>query len=119
MNVAHNFFIQDKPHLYKEAIKHYEPIVKKSTESVSVHLLNCYFANILQLLSVTAIVLANLCVSYIMTSNNEEAEEVMRKIEKEEERVGFQVCERNGKTKLSLFTFLTRNRIKKFTICVS
>ena len=31
--------------------------------------------------------LANLCVSYIMTSQNEEAEELMRKIEKEEEQV--------------------------------
>lgn len=34
LNVAHNFFIQDKPHLYKEAIKYYEPIVKKNSESV-------------------------------------------------------------------------------------
>lgn len=33
--------------------------------------------------------LANLCVSYIMTSQNEEAEELMRKIEKEEERVAY------------------------------
>ena len=32
----------------------------------------------------SAIVLANLCVSYIMTSQNEEAEELMRKIEKEQ-----------------------------------
>lgn len=40
-------------------------------------------------LDVTAIVLANLCVSYIMTSQNEEAEELMRKIEKEEERQNF------------------------------
>ena len=36
---------------------------------------------------VTAIVLANLCVSFIMTSQNEEAEELMRKIEKEEDRI--------------------------------
>ena len=34
------------------------------------------------LLGVPAIVLANLCVSCIMTSQNEEAEELMRKIEK-------------------------------------
>ena len=34
-------------------------------------------------------VIANLCVSYIMTSQNEDAEELMRRIEKEEERVGF------------------------------
>jgi len=41
-------------------------------------------------LDVTAIVLANLCVSYIMSSQNEEAEELMRKIEKEEERVSYE-----------------------------
>ena len=40
-----------------------------------------------QLLDCTAIVLANLCVSYIMTSQNEEAEDLMRAIEKEEERI--------------------------------
>ena len=45
----------------------------------------------LQILSITAIVLANLCVAYIMTSQNEDAEDLMRKIEKEEERIGFQV----------------------------
>ncbi|CAN0180172.1 unnamed protein product, partial [Discosporangium mesarthrocarpum] len=39
---------------------------------------------------VPAIVLANLCVSHIMTSQNEEAEELMKKIEKEEERVAYQ-----------------------------
>jgi tetratricopeptide repeat protein 30 len=40
-------------------------------------------------LNVSAIVLANLCVSYIMTSQNEEAEELMRKIEKEEEQLAY------------------------------
>ena len=34
--------------------------------------------------------LANLCVSYIMTAMNEEAEELMRKIEKEEERLYYE-----------------------------
>lgn len=38
----------------------------------------------------SAIVLANLCVSYIMTSQNTEAEELMKKIEKEEEAVSFE-----------------------------
>ncbi len=37
-----------------------------------------------------AIVLANLCVSYIMTSQNEEAEDLMKKIEKEEERAAYE-----------------------------
>jgi tetratricopeptide repeat protein 30 len=41
-------------------------------------------------LDVTAIVLANLCVSYIMTSQNEEAEDLMRRIEKEEERIAYE-----------------------------
>merc|ERR1712066_406265 len=40
------------------------------------------------LLSVTAIILANLCVAYVMTSANEEAEELMRLVEKEEEKMG-------------------------------
>ncbi len=41
-------------------------------------------------MNVSAIVLANLCVSYIMTSQNEEAEELMRKIEKEEEQLAYE-----------------------------
>eukprot|EP00955_Chlamydomonas_euryale_P001955 21837-Chlamydomonas_euryale.AAC.1 len=53
-----------------EAIRFYEPIVKKHMDN---------------LLEAPAIVLANLCVSYIMTSLNEEAEELMRAVEKEEE----------------------------------
>ncbi|XP_061568286.1 intraflagellar transport protein 70A [Cololabis saira] len=71
LNVAHVLFMQNK---YKEAIGFYEPIVKK------------HYNNILD---VSAVVLANLCVSYIMTSQNEEAEELMRKIEKEEEQVSY------------------------------
>jgi tetratricopeptide repeat protein 30 len=67
LNVAHVLFMQETK--YKEAIGFYEPIVKKHRED---------------LLSVSAIVLANLCVSYIMTSQNEAAEDLMRRIEKEE-----------------------------------
>lgn len=44
---------------YNEAIKYYEPIIK------------IFFDN---MLSLTAIVVANLCVSYIMVNKNEEAE---------------------------------------------
>ncbi|CAD7705097.1 unnamed protein product [Ostreobium quekettii] len=73
LNVAHTFFMQDNK--FKEATRYYEPIVKKNGDN---------------LLGVTAIVLANLCVSYIMTSQNEEAEELMRKIEKEEEHALYQ-----------------------------
>merc|ERR1719498_2351415 len=72
LNVAHVFFMQETK--FKDAIRYYEPIVKKAQDDI---------------LQVTAIVLANLCVAYIMTSQNEEAEELMRKIEKEEERLSY------------------------------
>ncbi|XP_036985957.2 tetratricopeptide repeat protein 30B-like [Artibeus jamaicensis] len=72
LNVAHVLFMQENK--YKEAIGFYEPIVKKHYDNI---------------LSVSAIVLANLCVSYIMTSQNEEAEELMRKIEKEEDQLSY------------------------------
>ena len=73
LNVAHVFFMQENR--FREAIRYYEPVVQK------------YEDNLLEL---TAIVLANLCVSYIMNSQNEEAEELMRQIEREEERVSYQ-----------------------------
>eukprot|EP01105_Mastigella_eilhardi_P020137 TRINITY_DN4777_c0_g1_i1.p1 TRINITY_DN4777_c0_g1~~TRINITY_DN4777_c0_g1_i1.p1 ORF type:complete len:485 (+),score=167.48 TRINITY_DN4777_c0_g1_i1:624-2078(+) len=70
LNAAHVLFMQETR--FVEAIKYYEPIVQ---------------ANIDNILSVQAIVLANLCVSYIMTSANETAEDLMRRVEKEEENV--------------------------------
>ena len=72
LNVAHVFFMQETK--FKDAITYYDPIVKRLQDS---------------LLDILAIVLANLCVGYIMTSQNEEAEELMRRIEKEEERLGY------------------------------
>ena len=72
LNMAHVFFMQETK--FKDAIRYYTPIVDKYKES---------------LLDITAIVLANLCVSHIMTSQNEEAEELMRRIEKEEERLSY------------------------------
>jgi len=72
LNVAHVLFMQENK--FKEATGFYEPIVKKHFDAI---------------LDVSAIVLANLCVSYIMTSQNEEAEELMRKIEKEEEHLAY------------------------------
>uniref|UniRef100_A0A7S3YCX0 Tetratricopeptide repeat protein 30 n=3 Tax=Lotharella globosa TaxID=91324 RepID=A0A7S3YCX0_9EUKA len=68
LNIAHVFFMQETK--YDEAIRHYELALKKKHN----------------ILDVTAIVLANLCVSYIMTNRNEDAEELMRQIEKEEEQ---------------------------------
>merc|ERR1719460_1495864 len=69
LNVAHIFFMQEK---FKECIRYYEPFVRKHQDN---------------LLGVTAIILANLCVAQVMTSANEEAEELMRLVEKEEEQV--------------------------------
>ncbi|RWS31044.1 tetratricopeptide repeat protein 30A-like protein [Leptotrombidium deliense] len=72
VNVAHVLFLQENK--FKEATGFYEPLVKKSYDNI---------------LNVNAMVLANLCVSYIMTGQNEDAEELMRKIEKEEEQLAY------------------------------
>lgn len=87
LNVAHVLFMQNK---YKEAISFYEPIVKKHYDSVEqCNIQECPCKGKPSILNVSAVVLANLCVSYIMTSQNEEAEELMRKIEKEEEQISY------------------------------
>ncbi|NXJ08137.1 TT30B protein, partial [Odontophorus gujanensis] len=78
LNVAHVLFMQENK--YKEAISFYEPIVKKHYDNI---------------FSVSAIVLANLCVSYILTSQNEDAEELMRKIEKGEEQMSYDDPDKN------------------------
>uniref|UniRef100_A0A915DKY2 Tetratricopeptide repeat protein 30 n=1 Tax=Ditylenchus dipsaci TaxID=166011 RepID=A0A915DKY2_9BILA len=66
LNLAHTLFMQEK---FKDGADCYAPLVGKNFD---------------KMLEVSAIVLANLCVCYIMTSSNEEAEEVMKKVEKEE-----------------------------------
>ncbi|CAH8841709.1 unnamed protein product [Trichobilharzia szidati] len=73
LNVAHVLFMQENK--YKEASGFYEPIVKRQFDN---------------LLNISAVILANLCVTYIMTSQNEDAEELMRKIEKEEEAISYE-----------------------------
>lgn len=67
LNVAHVLYVQGK---YQESIHSYEPIVQRAE----------------MILDVKAIVLANLCVAFIMTSQNEKAEELMKRIEKEVSR---------------------------------
>merc|ERR1712124_40340 len=73
LNVAHVFFMQENR--FREAIRYYEPFVRKHSENI---------------LEVPAIILANLCVSFIMISQNEDAEELMRTIEKEEDQLAYQ-----------------------------
>ncbi|XP_039631100.1 tetratricopeptide repeat protein 30A isoform X1 [Polypterus senegalus] len=88
LNVAHVLFMQENK--YKEAIGFYEPIVKKHYDNLGqCNIQECPCKRKASILNVSAIVLANLCVSYIMTSQNEEAEELMRKIEKEEEQISY------------------------------
>ncbi|KAF0983617.1 hypothetical protein FDP41_010682 [Naegleria fowleri] len=70
LNMANTYFMQANK--FNEAIKFYMSIVKKQKDN---------------LLDIHAMVLANLCVSYIMVSQNEDAEEWMRKIENEEQRL--------------------------------
>ncbi|XP_028657098.1 tetratricopeptide repeat protein 30A-like [Erpetoichthys calabaricus] len=72
LNVAHVLFMQKNK--YKDAINFYEPIVKKHYDKI---------------LSISAVILANLFVSYIMTNQNDKAEELMRKIEKEEQQISY------------------------------
>ncbi len=76
LNVAHTFFVQQK---FKDAIKYYETFVRDDC---------CALTSIPEeqrsLLNISPIVLANLCVSYIMTNQNEAAEEIMKQIESEE-----------------------------------
>uniref|UniRef100_A0A8R1HMB8 Tetratricopeptide repeat protein 30 n=1 Tax=Caenorhabditis japonica TaxID=281687 RepID=A0A8R1HMB8_CAEJA len=69
LNVAHTIFMQEKK--YKEAALFYEQIIKKKYDEI---------------LDVPAMILANLVVCYIMTNQNEEAEELIRKVEREEDK---------------------------------
>lgn len=71
LNVAHVLFMQDK---FQESSGFYEAVVKRNYEN---------------LLGISAAVLGNLCVAYVMNSKTEEAEEVMKKIEKEEEDISY------------------------------
>lgn len=56
---------------FKEAAEFYEPLVQSKLD---------------ELLTVPAIVLANLCVCYIMTSQNDQAEALMRQVERQEQQ---------------------------------
>ena len=89
LNVAHTLFMQDNK--FREATSFYEPLVKQNYDNVSTisRLPVASINNLVlytQILNVSAVVLANLCVCYLVTSQNEEAEELLRKLEKEEEQ---------------------------------
>ena len=76
INVAHTMFVQGNK--FTEASNFYEPIVHQILSDPSASITD-----------IEAVVLANLCVCYIMTSRNEQAESLMRTIEKEEEELAY------------------------------
>lgn len=66
INMGHAFFIQETN--FKEAINHYMSVFEIEND----------------ILSVPASVIANLCVSLIMAQRNEEAQEIIKRVEEEE-----------------------------------
>ncbi|KAF8368667.1 dyf-1 [Pristionchus pacificus] len=72
LNLAHTIYMKGEK--YDVAAQFYEPIVNASIDNI---------------LEVPAIVLANLCVCYILSNANDEAEMLIRKVEREEERLLF------------------------------
>jgi len=71
MNMGHIMFAQ-KHDDFETSIEHYEILLKHNAEA--------------DLLKVPAVALANLCVAYIMTNQNEAAEEVIKTVEREEQQ---------------------------------
>ncbi|KNC47071.1 flagellar associated protein [Thecamonas trahens ATCC 50062] len=63
--------LDSEPGKHVDALKYYEPIVRKHADAL--------------IDNVPAIVLANLCVSYVLDSKNQVAQEVIRRVEREEE----------------------------------
>jgi len=70
VNHAHVLYMQEK---YADCIRYYESVIQTHSEK--------------GLLSCSAIVLANLCVSLVMTNGNTQAEELMRDVEQAETAV--------------------------------
>lgn len=70
VNLAHSIYMQDGKQM--DAIAHYEKLVDSAPEG---NLLKC-----------ETIVLANLCVCYILTKQNPKAEELIQKIQLHEQR---------------------------------
>jgi tetratricopeptide repeat protein 30 len=69
LNLAHTLFVQEK---YEIAKQLYEKIVERQQKN--------------SILDVTPIVLANLCVCHVMAEENELGEDIIMKVDKEEEK---------------------------------
>jgi tetratricopeptide repeat protein 30 len=68
INLGHAYFIQETN--FKEAISYYMEV----------------YQNSIDILSIPASVIANLCVSLIMIQKNEEAQEIIKRVEEEEQK---------------------------------
>ena len=69
INIAHVLFMQER---FPEAVQFYEPIVQASAASI---------------LSLPSLLVANLCVSYVLTNQNSKAEDIMRQINVAEQKL--------------------------------
>lgn len=94
LNVGHVLFMlqqqkegEERSH-HGDASSFYEPIVRGHFEN---------------LLDVNAIVVANLCVIYIMADENADAEKLIRKLGKEEEAAAYDDEELDGEKKMKPF----------------
>jgi tetratricopeptide repeat protein 30 len=66
INLGHAYFIQETN--FKEAIRYYKDV----------------YSNTYDILSIPASVIANLCVSLIMVQRNEDAQDIIKRVEEEE-----------------------------------
>ena len=66
INLGHAYFIQETN--FKEAIRYYQDV----------------YTNTYDILSIPASVIANLCVSMIMIQRNEDAQDIIKRVEEEE-----------------------------------
>ncbi|KAH9372691.1 hypothetical protein HPB48_007782 [Haemaphysalis longicornis] len=71
LNVGHVLFVQEGK--FHEAVAFYEPLVEREQD----------------LLRLSPALLANLCVAYIMTGQNDQAEQLMRRVEQREEQLAY------------------------------
>lgn len=94
LNVGHVFFMSGTNgdiNKFNDAIRYYQPIVDDAISTQT----HDKYDMCTGILSIPAIVLGNLCVAYIMTNQNESAEQLMRQIESDEELTYQYWCNNN------------------------
>lgn len=111
LNLAHVLFARQEASAYREAIRYYSPLVDganegweggsggwdKSDSSEEKEEEDRPPGGGSHVLDVPAAVLANLCVAYIMTNQNEDAKDIMRRIERDEDSIHRRRRSRRGR----------------------